>query len=121
MPLSKPIELKLPVPLSVNRYWRSGAKNGVPHVYLSDEARNYKHTVHLLTRHVEPFAGPVVLQIIVFREYNRGDIDNYLKGLLDSLQGNVYKNDAQIIEIHLYKRLDRNDPRVELTAWEEQQ
>lgn len=113
------IELTLPVPPSVNKLWRTGYKNGAPHVFLSDEARQYKRVVNLLSKHIEPLTKNVILQITVYRPMDRGDLDNYLKSMLDGLQGNLYENDKQIAEIHAYKRIDRKNPRVELLAWEE--
>lgn len=113
------IELTLPIPPSVNKLWRTGYKHGSPHVFLSDEARNYKFQVNLLSKHVEPLTKNVILQIVIYRPRDSGDLDNYLKAMLDGLQGNLYNNDKQIKEIHAYKQTDRKNPRVELLAWEE--
>ena len=112
------IELTLPVPPSVNRYWRSAVVNGHAQVFLSDEARAYKREVALLTRLIVPFTRNVVLNFTVFRPRRKGDLDNYEKALLDALKGAVYLDDDQVVEIHAYRDDDRLNPRVVLSAWE---
>ena len=54
----------------------------------------------------------IVLDITFFFKDNRRDIDNCLKGLLDCMTGIVWKDDRQIVEIHVQKRIDKNKPRV---------
>ena len=63
--------------------------------------------------------GWFVLEVKVFHENNRPDLDNGLKILLDCLQScKVIKNDRQCTEIHAYKFVDKTNPRVELTITE---
>lgn len=63
--------------------------------------------------------GWFALEVRVFHENNRPDLDNGLKILLDCLQScKVIKNDRQCTEIHAYKFVDKNNPRVELTITE---
>lgn len=112
------ISLVLPVPPSVNRYWRSVMVHNHVQVILSDEAKSYKQEVKLLTRFLEPFRGPVVLNLTVFRPRKAGDLDNYLKALLDALKGSIYLDDDQVVEIHSFRDDDKNWPRVMLLAWE---
>lgn len=45
------------------------------------------------------------------------DIDNATKALFDSLNGIVWKDDAQIVELHIYKLPKGSDKRVHLHAW----
>lgn len=112
------IRLVLPVPPSVNRYWRSGVVAGHAQVFLSDAAKSYKAEVALLTRELDPFTGPVALNLTVFRARKSGDLDNYLKALLDSLKGRVFIDDAQVVEISAYRDDDASNPRVMILAWE---
>lgn len=59
------------------------------------------------------------LEAKVFHENNRPDLDNGLKILLDCLQTcKVIDNDRYCTEIHAYKFVDKNNPRVELTIEE---
>ena len=59
--------------------------------------------------------GYFTIEIRVFHENNRPDLDNAMKILLDCLQScNVIKNDRYCTEIHAYKFVDKNNPRVEI-------
>ena len=42
------------------------------------------------------------------------DLDNCAKGISDALEGVLFKNDIQIEELHLYKYVDKENPRVEV-------
>jgi len=47
------------------------------------------------------------------------DLTNVLEAVFDALQKVAYHNDFQIHEIgNVVRRLDRKNPRVELTLWE---
>lgn len=63
--------------------------------------------------------GYFSIEIKVFHENNRPDLDNAMKILLDCLQTcKVIKNDRQCTEIHAYKFVDKTNPRVEITIKE---
>ena len=87
---------------------------------LAEAGKEYKDLVAgiCLQEHIEPIVGNVELDIMWFRPAARGDADAILKVLLDSLQGYVYTNDSQIrtFRVSLYE--DRQNPRIELVAWE---
>lgn len=110
----KEVTLTLPVPPSANKYWIY-ARN---RVMTSPEARAYKDAVRLLTR-IDMISGPVAVNVSVYRPAKRGDLDNYLKIMLDALQGVLYEDDRQITEIHAFRYDDKDNPRVELVAYEE--
>lgn len=46
------------------------------------------------------------VQIISVKEESklRGDVDNYVKSLLDGLNGVAYDDDKQVVNLHAYKR-----------------
>lgn len=47
-----------------------------------------------------------------------GDVDNIAKGIMDALTGIMYKNDAQIIDLHVVKRQTENVYiKVEVERW----
>jgi crossover junction endodeoxyribonuclease RusA len=100
----------LPVPPSANRYWRVWNNR----IVVTDEARAYKEEIALLLRACIPLEGEVSVNFTVFRPRMKGDLDNYNKILLDSLQGLCYYNDSQIVEIHSYRKDDKIKPRVEI-------
>jgi crossover junction endodeoxyribonuclease RusA len=108
------ITLTLPVPPSVNRYWTYQRGR----VYTSDEARAYKQEVALLCRHVEKLRGAVAMNISVYRPRKAGDLDNYLKVLLDALNGILYEDDSAIVEICCFRYDDAKNPRVVVLAFE---
>jgi Holliday junction resolvase RusA-like endonuclease len=48
---------------------------------------------------MKPLEGPVAVEFTVYRPAKRGDLDNFMKCLLDGMQGTMYKNDKQIVRI----------------------
>jgi crossover junction endodeoxyribonuclease RusA len=100
----------LPVPPSANRYWRVWNNR----IVVTDEARAYKQEIALLLRACIPLEGDVSVNFTVFRPAKRGDLDNYNKIMFDALQGLCYYNDNQIVEIHSYRKYDKDNPRVEI-------
>ena len=113
--MSDEIVLRLPLPPSANKYWTYARGK----IYTSDEAQAYKNEVRTFTK-CEMITGDVVINLTVFRPRRAGDLDNYLKIMLDALQGVLYENDKQIVEIHAFRDDDPIDPHVILTAWEQQ-
>jgi Holliday junction resolvase RusA-like endonuclease len=108
------IGLTLPIPPSANRYWRVG-RGG--HVYVSEEAAAYKDNARWLVSKIGTgiMQGNLVVTIRVFRARKSGDLDNYIKVLLDALRGACYMDDKQVVEIHAYRDDDRLAPRVEVS------
>lgn len=103
---------RYPLPPSANRYWRyAGGK-----IYVSDEAKNYRDTFKMLARvdGVTQMSGPVAVTIAVYRERKAGDLDNFVKCLLDSMQGVFFANDSQVVKLVATRHDDRHDPRVEV-------
>ena len=106
------IKLTLPFPPSANRYWRKYNNRMVK----SDVARGYcKHVKDNLD--VQMIDGTVAISMHFYRPARRGDLDNRAKILGDSLQGILYKDDKQIVEMHLYQDDDKHNPRVEVEIW----
>ena len=111
------IFLILPFPPSVNHlYMRLG--NG--RVVKTEQARAFSEEVALCGRLVTPIKGAIRLDIWLYRPARRGDIDNYNKALLDALQGVVYEDDKQVVEMHIYLDRDPKNPRTEVRAQEVQ-
>lgn len=108
--------LTLPYPPSANRYWRSARGR----VFVSTEAKEFKARVQqlALVERVAMLTGPVKVLLEVYRPAKRGDLDNTLKVLLDSLNGIAYKDDSQIVEITARRFDDKANPRVEVTVSE---
>lgn len=118
------IRLIVPYPPTLNKIWRHVRG----HVMLSDEARGYKDAVHSIALsatgkhqlwksayHSSVF---VTVSLHLYRPRKSGDIDNALKLILDAMQKAVYVNDSQIVELHVYRHDDKNNPRVEVEVSE---
>lgn len=60
----------------------------------------------------EMLLGKLVAHIWIYYPSERNDLDESL--VLDVLQGRVYANDRQVREKHVYHRIDKVDPRVEI-------
>lgn len=110
------VHLELPQPPSANAYWRlmRRGKTGGGRIVRTADADAYREAVWLLTsRYRTRDAGgqlhalfqtePLALTVKWYRRHRRGDLDNSLKVLLDSLQHSVYTNDSQIVELHAYR------------------
>jgi crossover junction endodeoxyribonuclease RusA len=106
------MRLVLPYPPSLNRLYR--VVRGRP--ILSREAREYRARVQvmLLAEGYRPTSSPVAPSIWLYRPRRTGDADNALKALLDALNGILWLDDSQVVELHLYRLDDKNNPRVEL-------
>jgi crossover junction endodeoxyribonuclease RusA len=109
------LKFTLPLPPSVNDYWRI-FKN---RILITARARQYKAEVRFRVMQQqdglpEPLRGPVLVQLVVYRKRRQGDLDNFQKGLLDSLRGIAFEDDAQVVEIWARRMDDPTNPRVEV-------
>lgn len=106
----------LPYPPSANRYLRHGPRG----VYETTEAKQYKQAVALKLRALgaRPIMKPqrVSVTLTVYRPRASGDLDNTLKVLLDAINGYLWEDDSQIVEIHAYRRDDKAEPHVDVSA-----
>jgi crossover junction endodeoxyribonuclease RusA len=108
--------LTLPDPPSANRWWRMVTIRGQARMLVSSDARKYKERVALLGGRQKLPDGPVRLTIDWYRERKSGDLDKRIGVLLDALQGVLYDNDSQIVELIARRHDDKNNPRVVVTA-----
>lgn len=111
------LSVTLPYPPSVNHYVRFTTKG---FAYQTKEARQYKQGAKLraLTQGMRPILeGEVAVFITVYRPAKRGDLDNHLKVLLDSLNGVAYADDGQIGELFISRFEDKANPRVVVSVW----
>ena len=73
----------------------------------------------------DPLAGPVAVELRFFRKDRAPcDFDNLAKGVLDAVQesedtpgGICFQDDRQIVEAHVYKGVDPDNPRAEIRVW----
>jgi Holliday junction resolvase RusA-like endonuclease len=88
-------------------------------VYIPKRIQNYEDNLGehakkcMRAQRVSLFKGLVKITIVYFyKTKRRKDLQNLPKTTCDALNGIVYKDDSQIHEMHLYKHLDRKNPRV---------
>lgn len=118
------ISLTLPVPPSINHQYATVQGRRL----LSSAGRAYKARVEQqvwvalsqspsrasLVDRLQ--SGPLALSIrFFFTSALRRDVDGGLKIAQDALCEGLGLNDNRIIETHLYKQVDRNHPRIEVT------
>lgn len=96
------IELILPFPPSVNRYWRSPNKGKFAgRTLLSEAGRKYRAAALNALADQHPgkvIKGRVEVHLALFPPCRRKrDIDNYIKGVLDVLtHGRIWEDDEQV-------------------------
>ena len=86
--------------------------------YVTKEAKAFQDAVAILSGGAERFTGRDDLEVWVkvFRgKGDRGDADNYLKVTLDSVvKAGLIVSDDDIVDVHVSKRRDRDNPRTEI-------
>lgn len=111
------IDLVLPWPPSVNRYWRSA--NG--RVLIAASGRKYRADVELVVRlSGRVGVGPAPVNVAIdayYPDLRRRDIDNLLKAPLDALTAaGMWDDDSQVQALSIRKAgMDRHNPRLEIT------
>lgn len=107
--------LLLPLPPSLNMYWRNVAGKTL----ISSDGRAYRRLVGYAAIGVQQFGeGQVRVRIDAWVPDNRRrDLDNMLKAPLDALaHAGVYADDSQIIDLHIRRAgIDKANPRLEIT------
>ena len=99
------IQIELPFPPSVNRYWRSVKGR----VLISKEGREYREKVvwrvrQNMQQHKRSYGDDRLSVLIVAYppDARRRDLDNLPKAVLDALQhAGLYKDDSQIDDLHI--------------------
>lgn len=104
--------LTLPLPPLLNRYYRKYQNI----IRISADGLAFKQEVAVICQNegVEMNTGAIALHIVVYRARKAGDIDGYIKALLDSLNGHVYADDKQVEDLHIIRRDDKHNPRCEV-------
>jgi Holliday junction resolvase RusA-like endonuclease len=102
-------------PISVNKLYRGRR-------FLTDEGEAIKADYYYQAREQyrgKPLAKRLNLSLETYFGSKRiRDIDNIAKALIDSLKGLVWEDDSQIDELHIFRRYDKKNPRVEITIKE---
>ena len=113
------IEFEIPsVPPSVNHAYgqaRYGRR------YIKKAGKEFKATVTELFNRIdvpkELYTGRIKIKFIIyFGTRRKRDLDNCMKILWDSLEGNLFENDAQIDEYTVMRAYDKEQPRIQVFA-----
>ncbi|UNU74133.1 RusA family crossover junction endodeoxyribonuclease [Moraxella nasovis] len=116
--------LVLPMPPTVNQYWRSasnGFAKGVK-VYLSKQAQAYKHEVYQIVKKagldIRTDKRLKMYVMLNFKDKRKNDLDNRMKGLLDALtHAGVYQDDSQIDKLIVERGIEKTNA-VTVNIWE---
>ena len=97
------IEITVPWPPSVNRYWRQFQGRMI----ISAEGRKYREAIIqqvFVEGLVKRLTGELKVTIEAFRpDERRRDLDNLLKSTLDALaHAGLYEDDSQIRDLRIY-------------------
>lgn len=87
----------------------------------SDKARAYEESalwqLRPILRHHRPYTKPVAVEMTIYYPDRRQDLDPSL--ILDILQkAGLYENDRLVEEMHLFRAVDKTNPRTEIAIWE---
>lgn len=115
------LTLRLPLPpLSTNNAYTNIPGKGRA---LKPEMHVYKATVGWLVKAAmqQPGAWPIdppyALALWFYRTSERADVDGSHKAPVDAIFGALGVDDRTMSETHLYRRLDRINPRLDVLLW----
>lgn len=113
-------------PLSTQTCYRYTCRGSFPSLYMKDECKQkksyYKNASYtdMKAQGIKRYEGNIIMIVnLHFGDKRKRDVDNFLKLLLDGLEGVCYNNDAQIVELTVTKAYDKKNPRVEVYIEEE--
>lgn len=109
-------------PVSTGNLYKTMCRGNFPCTYMtkrgSDMKRDYQNAARQLYKG-KPITGSIAISVDVYLGTKRkADWDNFHKISMDALTGVVWQDDSQIIEAHVYKRYDKQNPRIEITLLE---
>ena len=101
-------------PLSTNQIYRH--KDNRTYMVNEGKARKEQYQWEASIQWELPIIkGDLEMKVFLyFGDKRRRDVDNYNKLLLDSMEHIVYKDDKQITELLVTKKIDVKDPRTEV-------
>ena len=123
----KIFSVQLPFPPSSNTYYRAISRGGFCQNIISKKGRKYKEDVenhfnylnhHDMMLSEMPIANTARLIVSINLhppDKRRRDLDNYLKALLDSCTGFIWKDDEQIDRLILERKEVVKGGMVEMT------
>lgn len=117
--LQKVVRLTLPLPPSVNSMYRAVGRRDSAIVTKSSKARLYEQDAgNIILAQGRPKVpdGPLSVSIVYhLPDAKKRDVDNLQKAVIDVLSRVLGFDDSVIVDLHAYKRIDRGDPRCEVS------
>ncbi|KON88968.1 hypothetical protein AF332_20705 [Sporosarcina globispora] len=119
---------------------RASTINGQVRMYDPAKSKDFKKYVKLVASQHRPsqlITGPISMKVEIFkpslksfskkkalaaergelRPLTKPDVDNYVKGVKDALKSVIWKDDSQVVDLHIGKWYSEN-PRIEITIEE---
>lgn len=107
--------VSLPLPPPLNSVYRMGRGS----YYKSTAAKDFTQLCGVLLARYKTIEKEQNIGIsLKFSLKRDADIDSRLKVLLDSMQGFLYENDSQIIELVVSKEKTKGEPSVEVVLYD---
>lgn len=105
-------------PKSTSHIYKSTCRGKFPSVYMSADGKALKESYQWQAKSQfkkKPLKSTLeVWAEIYFGTKRKSDVDNFSKIFLDSLTGIVWVDDSQIESLHISKRYDKKEPRIEV-------
>lgn len=119
---------------------RFSTNGGFVKAYDPAKSKDFKHYVKLVASEYRPLKlleGPIQMDVKIYkstlksfskkkaalaeegelRPVTKPDVDNYVKGVKDALKSVIWKDDSQVVDLHISKWYSQN-PRIEITIQE---
>lgn len=96
-------------PPSVNTYWRRAGSR----FYISEAGQKFKYNIqtYMMTQKKKLSKEKLEVDLILnFKDKTVRDIDNFCKGIFDSLTGILWEDDSQIVKLHITKNTGTKKP-----------
>jgi len=109
-------------PKSNQKIYKITSRRRFASMYMSKEGKSIKESYK--TQSKLQWVNKLILDDVsvgiklYFGTKRKCDIDNFGKLLLDSLTGICYTDDSQIQVMHIEKKYDKSNPRIEITITE---
>ncbi len=98
-----------PIPKARARVLRTGR------TYTPIATQEHEELVRYCARHLRPTDHEVRMVLHFFRgDRRRCDWDNLAKTVTDAINGVAYEDDSQIVQAHVFKDVDLENPRTEV-------